>query len=63
MSKSTDGGPATGTKQRPDPVQDAIAGLIALGYKPQDASRNVHAVADETMTTEEIIRLALKAMV
>ena len=63
VSTAADGGPVSVAQQGPNPVQDAIAGLIALGYKPQDASRNVHAVADETMTTEEIIRLALKAMV
>ena len=41
-------------------VEDAISALIALGYKPQEASRHVHAVAAEGMSSEEIIREALK---
>lgn len=42
-------------------VEDAISALIALGYKPQEASRHVHAVAAEGMSSEDIIREALKA--
>ncbi|MGH6636184.1 MAG: Holliday junction branch migration protein RuvA [Gammaproteobacteria bacterium] len=41
-------------------VADAVAGLISLGYKPQEASRNVRAVAAEGLSTEEIIRRALR---
>ena len=42
---------------------DAINALIALGYKPQEASRYVHAVANNNMSSEDIIREALKASV
>lgn len=42
---------------------DAISALIALGYKPQEASRFVHAVATDNMGSEEIIRQALRASV
>ena len=42
---------------------DAVSALIALGYKPQEASRLVFAVATDEMTSEEIIREALKAFV
>lgn len=42
-------------------IEDAISALIALGYKPQEASRHVHAVARDGMTSEELIRDALKA--
>ena len=42
-------------------VGDAISALVALGYKPQEASRHVHAVAAEGMNSEDIIREALKA--
>lgn len=42
---------------------DAISALVALGYKPQEASRFVYAVATEEMNSEEIIREALKASV
>lgn len=43
-----------------DDVADAVAGLISLGYKPQEASRNVRAVAAEGLSTEELIRRALR---
>ena len=42
---------------------DAVSALIALGYKPQEASRLVFAVATDEMTSEEIIRQALRAFV
>ncbi len=42
---------------------DAVSALIALGYKPQEASRLVFAVATDEMTSEEIIREALRAFV
>ncbi|HKK15807.1 MAG TPA: Holliday junction branch migration protein RuvA [Gammaproteobacteria bacterium] len=44
-------------------IEEAISALISLGYKPQEASRYVHAVAAETMNSETIIREALKASV
>ncbi|HHH36835.1 MAG TPA: Holliday junction branch migration protein RuvA [Gammaproteobacteria bacterium] len=46
-----------------DPVQDAVSALTALGYKPQEASRMVRAVAVEGLGSEEIIRSALQAVV
>jgi len=42
---------------------DAVSALVGLGYKPQEASRFVFAVATEDMSSEEIIRQALKASV
>ncbi|MEO5343243.1 MAG: Holliday junction branch migration protein RuvA [Gammaproteobacteria bacterium SHHR-1] len=46
---------------RPDtPVSDAISALTALGYKPQDAQRMVKGVEQEGMSSEELIRAALK---
>ncbi len=45
-----------------DPVEDAVHALIALGYKPQEASRMVSAVQAQGLPSEEIIRQALKAM-
>lgn len=42
------------------PVEDAINALIALGYKPSDAGRWVHAVADEGLSSEVLIRRALQ---
>lgn len=45
-----------------DHLQDAESALIALGYKPAQASKSISKVAAEGMTSEEIIRAALKAM-
>lgn len=44
-------------------MQDAIGALIALGYKPQEASRLISAVKEEYHSTEELIRLALQATI
>lgn len=41
---------------------EAISALVALGYKPQEASRAVLQIAAENMSIEELIRLALKGM-
>jgi Holliday junction DNA helicase RuvA len=46
-----------------NPVEEAVSALIALGYKPQDASRMVRAVDTRDVTTEEIIKTALQATV
>jgi Holliday junction DNA helicase RuvA len=40
--------------------QDAVSALIALGYKPPEASRMVSKVYEDGMDTEVIIRAALK---
>jgi holliday junction DNA helicase RuvA len=44
----------------PDPVNEAVSALIGLGYKPQEASKFVLAVANDDMSSEELIREALK---
>lgn len=41
---------------------DAVSALIALGYKPQEASRAVNAIKEEGLSSEELIRRALKGM-
>jgi holliday junction DNA helicase RuvA len=47
-----------------DIVADAEGALITLGYKPQEASRMVAAVNDDSVvSSEELIRRALKSMV
>lgn len=43
-----------------DPVNEAVSALIGLGYKPAEASRFVLAVANDDMSSEELIREALK---
>jgi len=56
-------GEGTGTAAAvTDPVGEAVRALIALGYKPQEASRAVRAVGSGAETSEEIIRQALKGM-
>jgi len=45
------------------PIADAVSALMALGYKPNDASRMVRGIDTEFLRTEEIIRLALKEAV
>jgi holliday junction DNA helicase RuvA len=47
---------------RGDAIADAISGLVALGYKPQDASRYVHALDCAEMSSEAIIREVLKSL-
>ncbi|MGQ7274665.1 Holliday junction branch migration protein RuvA [Marinobacter sp. V034] len=46
-----------------DPLDEAEAALIALGYKPQEAAKAVSRVAKDGMSSTEIIRLALKSMI
>lgn len=46
-----------------DPVQEAVSALIALGYKPPEASRMVTKVDCKGLGSEEIIRDALKASI
>jgi holliday junction DNA helicase RuvA len=41
-------------------LQDAISALVALGYKPQEASRAVAKVDGTNLTSEEMIRRALQ---
>ena len=43
--------------------REAVSALIALGYRPQEASRMVQQVDSEGMTSEDIIREALKASI
>ncbi len=43
-----------------DAVADAVSALVALGYKPHDASRWVRRINSQGMAREEIIRQALQ---
>ncbi|MEH6490601.1 Holliday junction branch migration protein RuvA [Halopseudomonas sp.] len=45
------------------PSVDAVSALISLGYKPQEASKAVSAVDEAGLSSEELIRRALKGMV
>ena len=41
---------------------DAVSALISLGYKPQEASRAVSAIKEDGLSSEDMIRRALKGM-
>ena len=55
------GGPAPKTDD--GALAEAVDALVALGYKPAEANRMARAVDDGAKTTEDIIRLALRAAV
>ncbi len=46
-----------------NPVEEAVSALVALGYKPQEASRMIRAIDTKDLATEQIIRSALQATV
>lgn len=52
-----------GTSGRPAATEEAEAALIALGYKPQEAAKAISKVAEEGMSSETLIRLALRNMI
>ncbi|MCR8914077.1 Holliday junction branch migration protein RuvA [Marinobacter panjinensis] len=45
------------------PAEEAEAALIALGYKPQEATKAISKVAEDGMSSQELIRLALRNMI
>jgi len=51
---------ATGAQKSAE--ADAVSALIALGFKPPEASRAVSSVAGQGLASEELIRHALKAL-
>jgi len=46
----------------PDEIKDAISALIALGFKPPEASRMVSSINTKGLPSEEIIRQALQSV-
>lgn len=56
-------GQMAGRPAQDTPVEDAVSALIALGYKPPEASRLVRVVDCADLPSEEIIRRALQAAV
>ena len=44
-----------------DPRAEAVSALVALGFKPQEASQRVRSVARDGMACEDIIRTALQS--
>ncbi len=45
-----------------DALADAMSGLIALGYKPQEASKLVHGLDTDGKSSETIIRAVLRGL-
>ena len=45
-----------------DALADAMSGLIALGYKPQEASKLVHGLDTDGKSSEAIIREVLRGL-
>jgi Holliday junction DNA helicase RuvA len=43
-------------------IQEAISGMVALGYKPQSASQAISKIGDDSLPAASLIRLALKNM-
>ncbi len=56
-------GSVAGLKVDSNPISDAVSALTSLGYKAQEASQMVRAIETEGLTTEAIIKAALKGMV
>ena len=54
---------ATAAIPAASPVEDAVSALVGLGYKPQEASRMVRTLETANLSSEEIIRSALQAVV
>ncbi|MCW9013238.1 MAG: Holliday junction branch migration protein RuvA [Gammaproteobacteria bacterium] len=52
-----------GSAPASSPSGDAVSALVALGYKPQEASRMVRSVGADGLGTEDIIRLSLQGTV
>ena len=56
-----------GGPDAPTPVataeNDAVSALISLGYKPQEASKAISAIKEKGLSSEDMIRRALKGMI
>lgn len=51
---------AGGVEQRDTPLEDAASALVALGYKPAEASRALRDINHEGLSSEDLIRHALR---
>lgn len=54
--------PAANAPRAGDVTQEAVSALVALGYKPQQASKAVAQVDSDGLKSEELIRLALRQL-
>lgn len=49
-------------ERRDNPVEDAVGALMALGYKPMEASRAIRDIDSEGLSSEDLIRQALRQL-
>ncbi|MCG6274096.1 Holliday junction branch migration protein RuvA, partial [Vibrio vulnificus] len=59
----TDAAPVDSGSASSNSAEEAVSALLALGYKPVQASKVVSQIAKPDMTSEQLIREALKSMV
>ncbi|MGL6259797.1 Holliday junction branch migration protein RuvA [Vibrio sp. WXL103] len=59
----TDAAPMDSGAPSQNNEEEAVSALLALGYKPTQASKVISQVAKDGMSSEELIREALKSMV
>ena len=53
---------APAVQRRDNPVEDAVGALMALGYKPMEASRAIRDIDSEGLSSEDLIRQALRQL-
>lgn len=54
--------PTAMAERRDNPVEDAVGALMALGYKPAEASRAIRGIDGEGLSSEDLIRRALRQL-
>jgi Holliday junction DNA helicase RuvA len=54
---------ATASAPAPNPEAEAFGALVALGYRPAEATRLLKAAGPGTHSTEELIRRALQGAI
>lgn len=57
-----DEAPTAMAERRDNPVEDAVGALMALGYKPAEASRTIRGIDGEGLSSEDLIRRALRQL-
>ncbi len=45
-----------------EPTAEAVSALVALGFKPPEASRRIRAINEDGLACEELVRRALQAV-
>jgi len=64
MKQIEERGPAraAAVPRRDNPVEDAVGALMALGYKPAEASRAIRDIDSDGLSSEDLIRRALRQL-